>query len=101
LQFAGNARGELRLDDFEIVFGQRGRKLVVREQLHAAFKMFRQDLQRKIRARRFVRADVVERLLEREPVERFGAVGKKLSSASSTPSLPSGICTFALFFTRP
>jgi hypothetical protein len=71
LQFAGDGRGELRLDDFEIVFGQRRRKFVVREQLHAALKLVGQDLQRKIRARRFVRADVVQRLLKREPVERF------------------------------
>ena len=45
LQFAGDASGELRLDDFEIVFGQRGRKFVVREQLRAALKIFRQNLQ--------------------------------------------------------
>ena len=75
--FAGDGRGELLLDDFEIVFGQRRGKFIVREQLHAAFKLVGQNLQRKIHARRFVRADVVQRLLKREPVERFCAVGEK------------------------
>ena len=78
LQFAGDGSGQLRLDDFEILFGQRRGKLVVGEQLHAAFKLVGQHLQRKIRARRFVRADVVERLLESQPVQRFGAVREQL-----------------------
>ena len=46
--FAGDGRGELLLDDFEIVFGQRRRKFIVCEQLHAAFKLVGQNLKRKI-----------------------------------------------------
>ena len=69
LQFAGDRRGQLWLNDFEILFRQRGGKFVVREQLHAAFKLIRQNLQREIRARRFIRADVVQRLLKGQPVQ--------------------------------
>src|ERR1039458_9737282 len=39
LQFAGDRSGQLWLDDFKILFGQRRRKLVVGEQLHTAFKL--------------------------------------------------------------
>ena len=61
LQFAGDGSGQLRLDDFEILFGQRGRKFVVGEQLHAAFKLVGQHLTTKnpcppIRSRRCRRA---------------------------------------------
>ena len=78
LQFAGHGSGQLRLDDFEIRFGQCGGKFIVREQLHAAFKLIGQHRQRKIGARRFVRADVIQRLLEGQPVQRFRAVGEEL-----------------------
>ena len=39
LQFAGDGGGQLRLDDFEVLFRQRRGKFVVREQLHAAFEL--------------------------------------------------------------
>ena len=98
MQFAGDGRGQLRLDDFEIVFRQRRGKFVVGEQLHAALKLVGQHLQRKIRARRFVRADVVQRLLKGQPVQRFRAVGKKLVQRLVHAVLAGGHLHFGIVF---
>ena len=53
-------------------------QFVIGQQFHAARKILLQDAQRKLEPGVLVGGDVVQRLLEREPVERLRAVGVQI-----------------------
>ena len=89
-QFPGRRRCHFGLDCRKITLRQRGRQLVVRQQLDSPVKVFRQHLHRKILPGRFVGGDVIERLLKRQAVERFCAKGKEPPQHVVHPVLPLG-----------
>ena len=113
---AATPERHLAADHLQRLLRQRRVQLVVGEQLHAALEVLGQRLHREVRARMLAGADVIERLLECDPIEMLAAVGEQplehlrdafLAGSSSvsgrlrmcpntlTVSLTSAVCTMS------
>ena len=72
-----DTQGQLAADDLHGRIGQRRVQFIVGQQFQRALEMLTQHLHREIRTRMLAGTDRIQRLLERDPIEPFTAVGQQ------------------------